>query len=65
MTYGVSTGTKKLDLICTKVLNQEIFNEGSNVLYYFQSHTVKPKLGKTVLGKGLLYLLHYKHTLHT
>jgi hypothetical protein len=63
--YGVSTGTKILNLKCTKILNQEIFNQGSNVLFYSQSHTVKLRLRQTVLGKGLLCIPHYKHTLCT
>jgi len=64
MMYGVSAGTKKLNLICTKILNQETFNQGSNVLY-FHSHTVKPRPGQTVSGKGLLCIPCYKHTLRT
>jgi len=65
MMYGVSIRTKKLNLICIKILNQETFNQGSNVFYYFQSHAVKPRLEKTVLGKRLLCIQRYKHTLHT
>lgn len=65
MMYGVSTGTKKLNLICTNILNQENFNQGSNVLYYFHSHTVTPWPGQTVSGKGLMCIPCYKHTLRT
>lgn len=65
MMYGVSTGTKKINLIHAKILNQETFNQGSNVLYYFQSHTVKPRPGQTALGKRLLCIPRYKHTFRT